>query len=259
MNKKYYNSVEWGIQKENVDKIREKGFEFLREIGCKTCNNYALKIQDISKNTEKAKKVFDGSTAYLVVFESSNKKKEKKGKFNVKDINELYEIINSISSEDWQEYTVSCIEQIQYIENSFSGTALSDGNGKLLIEFILGTTDSRELTSRGANANKIDYCYYSDFETISRISTKIPLELIENIKQNCHFFKGYYEFVYGKSKGNPDIFFTFYSDIPEYRNLLKNQADFSSQEISSRLKYNYIQQKKYCDYSKLTKEDLKQK
>ena len=57
------------------------------------------------------------------------------------------------------------------------------------------------------------------------------------------------------SKDKVDIFFTFYSDILEYRNLLKSQVEFSNQEISSRLKYNYIQQRKYFNYKQGTKED----
>ena len=160
-----------------------------------------------------------------------------------------------IKPKNWREYSISMIEQIQKTENEFVGVAISDGKGQLFIEFLQDTTNSKYLTSTGANSNKLDSCYFSDFETISEFPKKIPFELVEKIKKSCHFFEGYYEFVYGKSKDRSDIFFTFYSDIPQYRNLLKSQVEFSSQETSSRLKYNYVQQRKYFEYNQKTKED----
>ena len=255
MSKKFYNSVEWGIQTKNINQIRNNGFEFLEKIGCKTCKNYSLKIEEIIKQTSKVKEFLNGKIPYLVVFESSDKEKKKIGKFNVKGIREVYEIINSISAKDWAKYRVSFVEQIKPLENSFSGTAVSDGKGKLLIEFIMGTTDSRELTSCGADPRKIDYCYFSDFETISKMSDMIPLKFIEKIKESCHFFKGYYEFVYGISNNEDDIYFTFYSNINKYLNVLDkyNENEFS-EEIESRLIYNQFKEMKYYN-SRIKKEN----
>lgn len=247
MKKKFYNSVEWGIQEKNINQIRNNGLEFLESIGCNTCKHYSLCIKDIIKNKRIMEEVFDGKTKYLVVFEPSDKKKSKIGKFNIGDKNEILEMIKDISPEEWENFRVSFVEQINPNQHSFSGVAISDGKGKLMIEFILGTTDSRELTSRGADPKKIESCYFCDFDTISKTPKTIPIQLVKQIKESCHFFKGYYEFVYGDSENDRDIFFTFYSDIDKYLNILNNTNDIVDidEEVSARLKYNFTNNFQY--------------
>ena len=255
MGRKFYNSTQWGIQESELDKLRSKGIEHLRSIGCNTGEFYSLSIEKAIKNPTILDDIFKEDVEFVILLEPKDRNKEKIGRFGVKSKKTLYEMINEIDSADWQKYNISIVEQIQKIENEFVGVAISDGRGKLFIEFLRDTTNSKHLTSTGANPTKLDFCYFSDFETISEFPKKIPFEIVEKIQKSCHFFEGYYEFVYGKSKDKVDIFFTFYSDILEYRNLLKKQVEFSNQEISSRLKYNYIQQRKYFNYKQGTKED----
>lgn len=251
----FYNSTQWGIQESELDKLRGKGIEYLRNIGCNTGQFHSLSIEEAIKNPNVLDSIFGEDIPFLVLLEPKDRGKEKIGKFGVTDKTTIYEMIKGINPENWREYSISMIEEIQKIDNEFVGVAISDGKGQLFIEFLEGTTNSKYLTSTGANPTKLDSCYFSDFETISEFPRKIPFKFVKKIQKSCHFFEGYYEFVYGKSKDRPDIFFTFYSDIPEYRNLLKSQLGFPSEEISSRSKYNYIQQRKYFNYKQSTKED----
>ncbi len=251
----FYNSTQWGIQESELDKLRGKGIEHLRNIGCNTGQFYSLSIQEAIKNPNILDSIFEADIPFLVLLESKDRDKKKIGRFGVTNKKNIYEMIKTINPDNWEKYSISMIEQIQKTDNDFVGVAISDGKGQLFIEFLEDTTNSKYLTSTGANPTKLDSCYFSDFETISEFPKKIPFKFVEKIQKSCHFFKGYYEFIYGKSKDKSDIFFTFYSNIPEYRNLLKSQSAFSSQEISSRLKYNYIQQSKYFDYKQKTKED----
>ena len=205
----FYNSTQWGIQKNELDKLRGKGIKHLRNIGCNTGQFYSLTIEEAIKNPNMLDSIFEEDIPFLVLLEPKDRKKEKIGKFGVIDKTTIYEMINKISPENWREYSISMIEQIEKANNVFVGVAISDGKGQLFIEFLEGTTNSKYLTSTGANHTKLDYCYFSDFETISEFPKKIPFKFVEQIQKSCHFFEGYYEFVYGKSRDKQDIFFTF--------------------------------------------------
>ena len=222
MRKKFCNSTEWGIQESELDRIRSKGFDFLNKIGCKTNKFYPLTIREAIKEPKKLDLIFSEGIPFLILLEPADKKKQKIGKFNVRDKQTLYSMIKQVKPELWNSYSISMIEQIQENGKQLVGTAISDGKGKLFIEFLLGTTNSKHLTSTGADPTKLDSCCFIDYETMTRFPQKVPIEIVEKIKKSCQFFEGYYEFVYGKSKSTDDIFFTFYSDIEDYKNILKN-------------------------------------
>ncbi len=245
MERKFYNSTQWGIQKKNLNKIRSRGLDYLEQIGCKTCVHYCLEIGEAIKEPEKLDKIFDNNVPFLVLIEPNDKKLEKIGSFNITDKKSVYKLISQIKPEEWKNYSISFIEEIQNAKNSLTGTAISDGKGKLFMEFLKGTTNSKYLTSAGADPKKIENCYFRDFEIISQIPNSIPIEIIEKIKEYCHNFKGYYEFIYGSSTGKEDIYFTFYSDIKDYRNILEKLEQFTIDEISTRIKYNYLKQRQY--------------
>ena len=222
MKKIFYNSAEWGIQENGLDKIRYNGFEFLNKIGCNTSEFYSLTIQDALKKPESVDRIFSKGIPFVVLLEPNSKKYPKMGKYNVKNRKTLYGMIKEIKPEMWKNYSISIVEQIQDNGKQFVGTAISDGKGKLFMEFLLGTTNSKYLTSTGADPTKLDWCAFSDYETMTHFPKKVPLDIVEKIKQSCQFFEGYYEFVYGKSRNINDIFFTFYSNINDYKNILKN-------------------------------------
>lgn len=222
MKKKFYNSTEWGIQESELEKIRGNGFRFLNKIGCNTNEFHSLTIRDAIKKPDILDKIFSKGIPFIVLLEPNDKRIPKIGRFEVKDKETLYSMITEIKPEQWKNYYISIIEQIQENGKQLVGTAISDGKGKLFIEFLLGTTNSKYLTSTGADSSQLDWCAYIDYETMTQYPKKVPLEIVESIKQSCQFFEGYYEFVYGKSKDKDDIFFTFYSNINEYKNILEN-------------------------------------
>ncbi len=245
MKRQFYNSVQWGIQTENIDKLRGNGFEHLRKIQCRTGKYYSLDIGQAIKKPEELDKIFGDELPFLILIEPNERKLEKIAEFNVRDKKILYKMIQTIPPESWGNYTISFVEQIMAHDKSFVGAAMSDGKGKLFIEFLRGTTNSKYLTSTGADVERLDTCEFRDFDTISQYPKHIPIELIQKIKDSCHFFKGYYEFIYGKSKEDKDIFFTYYSDIEAYLNLLKTNDEFAPSEITARLKYRYTREKQY--------------
>ena len=256
MAEKFYNSIQWGIQKDGLNQIRSNGLNYLERIGCKTNLHYNFSIEEIIKHPKKINEIFSNDCFYIIILEPINNKMSRISEFNINQKEQLYKLILNLNPKNWKKYTVSIIEQIQSNDKSFVGTAISDGKGKLFIEFLRSSTNSMQLTSTGANPKKIDSCYFSDFETISIMPKHIPIELIEKIKESCHFFKGYYEFVYGRSISTDDIFFTFYSDIAEYRNLLNNfDIPNFKEEIQARLIYQYLKSNIHSQNNYRTKND----
>lgn len=256
MKKTFYNSTQWGIQEKDLNQIRSRGLEYLDEIGIKTNKHYFFSIEEAIKNTSKLNEIFGQGIPFLVLLEPNNKNNKKIGRFNVKDKKTLYEMINTIDPNLWKGYIVSLIEQIQENGKEFVGTAISDGKGKLFIEFLKGTTNSKKLTSTGANPTKIESCCFSDFDTPVLLPKEIPIEVVESIKKDCQYFKGYYEFVYGKSESKDDIYYTFYSNIDAYLNILDSiDADYTEEAVHNRLKYHYLKSKQYFEYDQSSKED----
>jgi hypothetical protein len=243
MVKKFFNSVDWGIQKENINTIRSNGLDMLDNMGCNACKHFSLSISQAIKDKNLINEIFSNGNMYLVLCEPNTSQKSRTGSLGVKNADGLYQIISRIDPITWQEYNISIIQQIIEIEHSLAGTAISDGNGKLLIEFITGTTDSRMLTSCGADPTRLDLCFFGDYDTISVMPHNIPIRIIEKIKDSCQYNKGYYEFIYGKAETEEDVFYTFYSDIKAYRNILEfYEADIDT-EIKSRIKFQYLKSK----------------
>ena len=147
----FYNSTQWGIQESELDKLRGKGIEYLRNIGCNTGQFHSLSIEEAIKNPNVLDSIFGEDIPFLVLLEPKDRGKEKIGKFGVTDKTTIYEMIKGINPENWREYSISMIEEIQKIDNEFVGVAISDGKGQLFIEFLEGTTNSKYLTSTGAN------------------------------------------------------------------------------------------------------------
>ncbi len=255
MKKKFYNSTEWGIQESNLDTLRAEGQKRLRRMGCKTGKFYSLTIEEAIKDQEALESIFGDDLPFLVLLEPRKRNDEKLGEFGIRDQKGLYELIKRLPAEKWRDYRISFIEEIQETKGSFVGTAISDGKGRLYIECLPGTTNSKQLTSTGADSAELDTCYFSDFDTISKFPEKIPIEMIEEIRKSCHHFKGYFEFVRGKSKDKEDIYYTFYSNIPDYLNILDRQSYSFEEEMDSRLKYRAAMEKRYFGDNKGTKED----
>ncbi len=214
-NKKYYNSLEWGIIDSDSRDMRKNGFEYLKKMQLSTGNNFSMKYQDYQIAKNKINQVINNSD-YIVIFEPPNKNYMRYGLTNVKSIDEIdnYIIDNEIKIE---KYSISFIEIIKEISNSFAGTVITDGKGNTIIEIIRGTCDSRELTSTGANSNRINSYRYISFDDKISDAPKI----IDDIKEMCQYFRGYFEFAYGEIKGAKDIYFTYYSSNDNYINVFE--------------------------------------
>ena len=60
------------------------------------------------------------------------------------------------------------------------------------------------------------YRYISFDDLIPQTPSKI-----NEIKEMCQYFKGYYEFAYGEIRGIKDVYFTYYSPNENYINVFE--------------------------------------
>ncbi len=214
-NKKYYNSLEWGIIDTDSRDTRRNGFDFLKRVKIPTGNNFSMSYNEYLQSKERIAKRINNSK-YIVIFEPPNKEYKRYGVTNVSNIDEIDEyIINK--NLPLEKYNVSFIEIIKETIDSFAGTVMTDGKGNTIIETISGTCDSRELTSTGAMQGRINtYRYISFDDLIPQTPSKI-----NEIKEMCQYFKGYYEFAYGEIRGIKDVYFTYYSPNENYINVFE--------------------------------------
>lgn len=235
--KRYYNSIEWGIQEKETDDIRKKGLDFLKDIQCRTIKSYMFPLKQIIEDRQEIEKVFQRENKVFIICEPINPSYQRIGQMNITNAEQLYTILSKIPPSMYDKYKLYIMQQIETTKGCFTGTAMSDGKGKLLMEFLTDTVNSRELTSRGADAEKIESCFFSGFDTVEELPKTIPIKLIKAIKDKCHFFKGYFEFTYGSINGESDLYFTFYSDIPKYINALERYQVTTKDSIHSKARY----------------------
>lgn len=214
-NKKYYNSLEWGIIDKESKEIRKNGFEYLKKLKLPVGNNFSMKYDDIYMQKDLINEELTKSN-YLVLFEPPDNRFKRLGIDNVNSFEKIDNYLKK-NNYDLSMYNVSFIEKIIQISDSYAGTLLSDGRGNTLIEIIENTCDSRELTSIGADSNRIKQYKFISFDDFQM---NLP-KGISDIKNICQYFKGYYEFAYGKIRGENNIYFTFYSNNSEYINVFK--------------------------------------
>ena len=98
MGREFYNSTQWGIQESELDKLRSKGIEHLRSIGCNTGEFYSLSIEKAIKNPTILDDIFKEDVEFVILLEPKDRNKEKIGRFGVKSKKTLYEMINEIDS-----------------------------------------------------------------------------------------------------------------------------------------------------------------
>ena len=214
-NKKYYNSLEWGIIDQDSREVRKNGFDHIKKIKLPTGHNFSVGYHEYQvRKTQIADMIKDSK--YIVIFEPPNKSNTRYGITSISSIDQIDEYIIK-NNYNLQKYNVSFIEIINELQNSFAGTVMTDGNGNTIIETIDGTCDSRELTSIGANAKHINSYRFMSFDDND---SNVP-RIIREIKEMCQYFRGYYEFAYGEIRGIKDIYFTFYSPNENYINIFE--------------------------------------
>ena len=211
---KFYNSLEWGIVNEESKKMRQNGFDFLKKINVPTGDNFSISYQDYQNQKQSIESRINNSK-YIVILEPPTNQYHRYG---LTGVNSTRTIDAYMEQEklSLKSYNISFIEIIKELEDSFSGTVISNGKGDTFIEIIKGTCDSRELTSTGADPNRIKQYNFFSFEGGERAP-----QVIYEIKKVCQYFKGYYEFAFGEIRGEKDIYFTFYSPNENYINIFK--------------------------------------
>lgn len=213
--KKYFNSLEWGIIDLDSRTIRGDGFDYLKELRLPTGNNFSMSFNEYLENKDKIQNDIEKSN-YLVIFEPPNNTYKRYGLNNINSIAAIDEFIEQ-DKPGINQYHISFIEKIIETEKSYVGAVMSDGKGSVVIETLSGTCDSRELTSRGADPKRISQYIFTSFH--DKV-WGIPRDIAE-VRDICQYFKGYYEFAYGRVRNEEQIYFTFYSSNEHYTNIFK--------------------------------------
>lgn len=219
---KYHNLIEWQILKEDILNHRARGIEFLKQIRCPTPKYYFAEAQEVKKDKERFNKILKDYGPFLVIFDPKDNKKERVGYFSVNHLDEIGDIF-SLNLED---YGASFIQQIQDVRPCFSGSAVSNGEGKLIVEIIKDTVDVRNLTSCGADTKNVDRAYFDDFDFLCLAPEWLEYFFLKEIKDYTQYFTGYYEFAYGMLNGQKGLFFTSYSDNPTFQEIF-NESQFN--------------------------------
>lgn len=212
--KEYYNSLEWGIIKDNSASNRKQGFEFLKKIQLPMGDNFSIEVSEYDHYYDELNARIEKSH-YLVIFEPPSNQFDRYGIYNINSGEQITEFIKE-KGELIKDYNISFVEIIDQTEKSYVGTVMSDGKGNVIIETLNGTCDSRELTSRGADSSKIRQYIFNSFYHYN----DVPRDILD-IKEICQYFKGYYEFAYGSIRGEEKIYFTFYSSDEAYTNIFE--------------------------------------
>lgn len=215
MARDYYHSYDWKIVSDNT-KTRVNGYRILLSLSCPTPRFYSYKINDLLNDTNIINSILPFSP-YFMICETVTSSGPQIGSANVRNIETVYGIINKAFDAYGGNAVISFIQQIKYSEQSFVAAALSSGDGKVIIEILNGTVDTRELTSKGAEPSKLSMCIFWDIDCCELKDVKLYEKCID-IYNYCWWKKGYYEITHGVLDGKLGSYFTFFSNISTYIN-----------------------------------------
>jgi hypothetical protein len=215
--KRYYNSVEWGILKQDVGNLRSNGTSFLREMGFNASSNISFNHEQFYNELERIDLLFKTTKSTCIVIFDPYSPNIKRCSIPGK-VTSLTQVLDFIKNNnlDLRNYKITIIERIIDVLEPFCGVVMTDGKGNTVIETLLDSSNLIDLTSAGVDTSKIRTYDFCDFEE----SHVVPY-IINKIKMDCQHYRGYYEFIYGKYNGTSDIYYTYYSDNEEYLNIFK--------------------------------------
>lgn len=231
------DSIGWGIEEPNKN-IRIAAYNYLHSLGLQTPLFYSLPLKDLKtgdsislygmENNEALRNIFSQECGYSISLEPSSVGIDKKQIDDVKTINDLYNFVAENASGIEDKYNISFVEFIQRTDDSFTGTAISNGKGKLLIEVLMGETDIRKVTRKGGDPTRLESVYYSDFNTCaSKMPTQLPAKHLEELEKMYHYHPGFFKYIYGSSRGQTRIWSIFSSRNPMYIKTLKYSMPFA--------------------------------
>ncbi len=228
---KYYNSIDWGIVTKKTEKARSDGIKFLKETGFESMNFVSYNCNEFLNNLDEIDKMLKSTkSGYIAIFDPINPEiKRCSIPGDATCIKHVLEFIK-INNLNLYDFKISFTERILDVEDSFCGVVMTDGKGNTVIEIYVDSSNIVGLTSAGVDPEKTQYYRFYDFGNAPGVK-----QIINKIKTNCEAFSGYYEFIYGKVNGKAKVYFTSYSDNPQYLNILKNNQ--SSNNGKSILKF----------------------
>lgn len=222
MEKKYFNSQEWGILKKGLGDQRSNGIDFLVEKGFPTTKNVSYYSNEFYSELENINKMMqEASSSFIVIFDPITpdiKRCSIPGKTTTK----LSQVMDFIKEKDLNinNYKITFIERMLAVDDSFCGVVMTNGKGDTVIEILQDSINLIDLTSAGVDPTKTQYYEFDHFEE----SHVVPY-LINKIKMDTQHYEGYYEFIYGQFRGRPDVYYTYYSNNKDYINIFENSKN----------------------------------
>lgn len=137
----------------------------------------------------------------------------------------LLEIQDVVKPVNPKQVILTFINMIQKCEGCCSGVVLSDGKGKLKIELMNDTVNTRDITD---GTKKNDSMIYLETSQISLktihgaqnpyTNTMFFRYVVEEVVRCCYKQAGYFEFIFGSNQNVmfPNLIFTYYSQNTRY-------------------------------------------
>ncbi|MBI5148623.1 HD domain-containing protein [Candidatus Pacearchaeota archaeon] len=170
---------------------------------------------------EKSLETRDFITKYGSVVAWASSGLDKVDKPGVKSYEELDNIVKSLDRE--KDYKILAWSMIEGALDSYIGNAVSDGAGKLLIEFYKKPyfTDITALSRGKCESNLLSHLYVENFDDIIITPNNIPELDVNYLTNELSGLKGYFGFIKGIKKGERGIYFVQHEITNPFLDLLK--------------------------------------
>ena len=111
---------------------------------------------------------------------------------------------------------------VEALPGSYVGTAVSDGCGRLYMEFVVRPfmTEIRELTAGASERKDMGYCYVENFDDVVLTTDRVPSTDLRYLRSELGGIRGYFELIKGLKRGRAGIYFLQYENTDPFRNVL---------------------------------------
>jgi len=160
-------------------------------------------------------------------------------KLDVWTADEFAAFTRDLDGQDHWEYFVG--NMVAALPGSYVGTALSDGHGRLYLEFLVRRymTEIRELTAGVCDPRDLACCYVEDFTDVILTTGRVPEGDLRYLRRELAGIRGYFEFIKGMRRGEAGIYFIQYETTPAFRNLLESTDRFHF-DVTARVRSTWL-------------------
>lgn len=222
--RKYFSSKDWenaaGIilsdcnsKKEQHDRIKKLGLP---------CLDFII----VNGNGQQEAREFIGrhSPVVLVATPGDSDRLRKHVELGVKSYGQFEAFVKKTKAGGKNgHYSYFIGDMIEPAQDSYVGTAISDGKGRLFCEFYKKPfmTEIRELTAGVCDTAHINHLLVEEFDTIVVSPSNIPSLDLRYLINELPAFTGYFEFIKGIKAGKLGLYFIQYERTNAFSNVLQ--------------------------------------